>query len=148
MTRMNVKARFPQRRTPAIIRLLALIPLLAIAPGCGSHPPMPDCTIAIAIGIAPSTASADHLAPAPGNMVSFTGGDVSPAGCLPQPARFRQDLQWSVSDTTDVSIGNTLNVDYGVATCNKATPAPATVMATGTNRLGQTIIGTSSLTCN
>jgi hypothetical protein len=87
------------------------------------------------------------LAAAPGNRISFFGSDVLPNGCIPQPGPFRTDLKWSVSDTANVSIGNTPNVDYGVATCINATPSPATVTATGPNRLGATMTGSSTLTC-
>jgi hypothetical protein len=125
--------------------LLALI--IALSVGCGGHS-APDCSIAVALFVAPTAATADHLAAAPGNKISFVGGNVLPDGCPPQPAPLRTDLKWSVSDPANVSIGNTPNVDYGVVMCINATPSPATVTATGTNRLGATITGTSTLTCN
>jgi hypothetical protein len=128
--------------------LLFVLPLLFIAgsTGCGGRS-SPDCSIATALAIAPTTATADHLAAAPGNKISFVAGNALPNGCPPQPGPLRQDLKWSVSDPANVSIGNTLNVDYGVATCINATPAPVTVTASGPNRLGATITGSSSLTC-
>jgi hypothetical protein len=120
--------------------------LIALSAGCGGHS-APDCSVAVALGVVPNTATADHLAAAPGNKISFFGSDVLPDGCIPQPGPFRTDLKWSVSDTANVSIGNTPNVDYGVATCINATPSPATVTATGPNRLGATMTGSSTLTC-
>lgn len=125
-----------------------LLPLLFIAgsAGCGGHS-APDCSVAIALGVVPNTATADHLAAAPGNKISFFGSDILPNGCIPQPSPFRTDLKWSVSDTANVSIGNTPKVDYGVATCINAAPTPVTVTATGPNRLGATMSGSSTLTC-
>jgi hypothetical protein len=135
------------RAVPGIF-LLFLLPLLLIAlsSGCGGHS-TPDCSVAVALGVIPSTATADHLATAPGNKVSFFASDVSPAGCIPTPGPIRQDLKWSVSDPANASIGNTQTVDDGVATCVNAAAAPVTVTASGTNTRGATITGTSALTC-
>lgn len=124
---------------------LLLIPLIALSAGCGGHS-SPDCSF-VALFVSPSTATADHLAAAPGNKISFVAGNATPAGCIPQPEPLRLDLKWSVSDPTNVSIGNTPNVDYGVATCMNAAPAPVTVTASGPNGLGATITGTATLTC-
>lgn len=117
--------------------------------GCGgtAAPPPPDCSTAVALGIVPNSGAADHLAAPPGNKVSFFASDVLPDGCIPRPGPIRQDLHWTVSDTANVSIGNTVNVDYGVATCINAAPAPVTVTATGPNERGATISGTATLAC-
>jgi hypothetical protein len=128
------------------IRLLVLGFVLALAAGCGGTSP-PDCSVAVALAVAPQTATADHLAAAPGNQISFVAGDVAPNGCPPTPGPLRFDLKWSVSDPVNVSIGNTPNVDYGVATCKNATAGPVTVTASGTNKLNMPITGTASLTC-
>ena len=125
---------------------LLLLPMVAGSAGCGGHS-APDCSIAVALFVAPNVATADHLAAAPGNKISFVGGNVLPDGCPPQPGPLRLDLKWSVSDSTNVSIGNTPNVDYGVATCINTTPSPVTVTATGPNKNGATIAGTASLAC-
>jgi hypothetical protein len=128
--------------------LLSLTALLSIcSTGCGGHS-QPDCSVVLALTVAPQTATADHLAASPGNKVSFVGSNSVVPGCIPTPVPLRLDLHWSVSDSANVTIGNTANVDYGVATCVHATPSPATVTATGTNRLGATISGTAALTCN
>ena len=125
----------------------SLLLLLVIAcAGCGGHS-QPDCSVAVALGVLPNNGTADHAAASPGNKVSFFGSDVLPNGCIPTPGPLRQDLKWSVSDTTNTTIGNTLNVDYGVATCINSTPAPVTVTATGTNRLGAMISGMATLAC-
>lgn len=115
--------------------------------GCGGHS-QPDCTVVLGLTVAPQTATADHLAASPGNKISFVGSNSIVPGCIPTPVPLRLDLHWSVSDSANVTIGNTQNVDYGVATCIHATPSPATVTATGTNRLGTTISGTATLSCN
>lgn len=123
-----------------------LLLLVIVCVGCGGHS-QPDCSTAVALGLLPASATADHAAAAPGNKVSFIGFDTLPNGCIPTPGPIRQDLKWSVSDTVNTTIGNTLNVDYGVATCINTTPAPVTVTATGTNRLGAMISGTATLAC-
>lgn len=124
-----------------------LMPLFLIAgnSGCGGTS-APDCSVAVGLAVAPLTATADHVAAAPGNKISFVAGDLPPAGCPPTPGPLRLDLKWSVSDPANVTIGNTPNVDYGVATCVNATQ-PVTVTATGTNKNGATIIGTATLAC-
>ena len=127
------------------ILFFLLLLLVLVSAGCGgtSH----DCTVARGLDVAPQSATADHAAAPPGNKVSFVGADSVVPGCIPTPGPIRFDLKWSVSDTVNTTIGNTSNVDYGVATCINATPAPVTVTATGTNRLGSTITGTATLTC-
>jgi len=132
----------PKVFLPSLLSLL----LIALSAGCGGHS-SPDCSVAVALFVSPSAATADHLAAAPGNKISYVGGNGTPDGCIPQPAPLRLDLKWSVSDSTNVSIGNTPNVDYGVATCINAAPAPVTVTASGLNKLGATITGTATLTC-
>ena len=127
---------------------LSVLPLVLAIAGCGGKSTqMVDCSVALGLDVAPQTATADHAAAPPGNKASFVGADSVRPGCIPTPGPIRLDLKWSVSDTTNTSIGNTPNVDYGVATCINATPAPVTVTATGTNRLGSTITGTATLAC-
>jgi hypothetical protein len=128
---------------------LPLLCLIVVSGGCGgtaSKPP--DCSTAISLTVLPNPGTADHLAAPPGNKVSFFGLDVLPEGCIPRPGPIRLDLHWTVSDTTNTSIGNTPNVDNGVASCINATPAPVTVTATGPNERGATISGTAALTCH
>ena len=138
MNRMNYASYF-----------LFLLTLILVVPnaGCGGTSPKPNCGVAVGLAVAPPTATADHLAASPGNKITFVGADVPPAGCPPTPGPLRLDLKWTVSDTVNVSIGNTQNVDYGTATCINAAPAPVTVTATGTNGLGATITGTGTLAC-
>jgi hypothetical protein len=124
------------------------LPLLLaiVSAGCGGKTQV-DCTVALGLDVAPQSATADHTLAPPGNKSSFVAADSVRPGCIPTPGPIRLDLKWSASDTVNTTIGNTPNVDYGVATCINATPAPVTVTATGTNRLGATITGTASLSC-
>jgi hypothetical protein len=126
---------------------LPVLFLIVAAVGCGGTAAAPDCSIAVRLAVAPPTATADHLAAPPGNKITFVGADVPPDGCPPTPGAIRQDLKWSVSDPADVTIDNTQSLNNGTATCVNAAPAPVTVTATGTNRLGATITGTAALTC-
>lgn len=127
--------------------LLLLAVLMAVCgAGCGGTSP-PDCSVAVALAVAPQTATADHSAAPPGNQISFVGLDMPPASCPPTPGAPRLDLTWSVSDPGNVTIGNTQGVDYGVATCKNATASPVTVTATGTNKLKMPITGKAMLTC-
>jgi hypothetical protein len=136
-------------RAPRNYRLtqffLVFLLLAIFAVGCGGTAKV-DCT-PLALGVSPQSGSADHAAAAPGNQVSYVAANATRPGCIPQPGPLRTDLKWSVSDTVNTKIGNTLNVDYGVATCINATPAPVTVSASGTNGAGGTITGTATLTC-
>ena len=132
----------------AVWRTLFILPLLLVivSAGCGGKSQI-DCTVARGLSVAPMSATADHATAAPGNKTSFVASDTPRPGCQPTPGPIRLDLKWSVSDSVNTTIGNTPNVDYGVATCVNATPSPVTVMATGTNRVGSTISGTATLTC-
>lgn len=137
-------ARCNLHRTPTA--LLVIASLIVLITGCGSSI---DCSVAKALDVSPQTATANHAAAPPGNQVSFVASDAPPASfCPPTPGPIRMDVKWSVSDPVNVTIGNTLNVDYGVATCKNATAGPITVTATGTNKRGATITGTAQLMCN
>lgn len=126
--------------------VLIAVLLLITNVGCGGNS-QPNCSVAVGLFVAPPTAVANHAAAAPGNKISFVGGDNPPPGCPPTPGPIRLDLKWSVSDSVNTTIGNTANVDYGVATCINTTPAPVTVTATGTNSQGATITGTAIFAC-
>lgn len=119
--------------------------------GCGGSS-NPDCTVT-SLNLAPPSGTANHLSASPGNKVQFAGFDSLqslPSGCVTVAITqaSRPDLKWTVSDAANVTIGNTQNVDYGVATCVNAAPGPVTVTASGLNGKGATITGTASLTCN
>ena len=139
-----VKGSVSRAVTKIFLRMPFLL-LMAFSAGCGGH--SPDCTAFDALFVVPQSATADHAAAAPGNKVSFVSGNATPLGCPPMPVPLRTDLKWTVSDTANTSIGNTPNVDYGVATCINTTPTPVTVTATGTNGMGATISGNATLVC-
>lgn len=147
------------RKNPFSYRCLISISLALVAgltaiaglAGCGGRTSV-DCTTATALSISPASATADHAAAAPGDQMVFVGFDdlsTRPPACGPVNIlqAQRQDLKWTVSDPANVTIGNTLNVDYGKATCVNATAAPVTVTASGLNTKGATITGTSTLSC-
>jgi hypothetical protein len=145
-----VKAYDDRPRPYSLLRIvLAALTVATITSGCGGR--TTDCTVT-SLKLQPSTASADHLAVSPGNKVQFLGFDnltTLPAGCftvavLQAP---RSDLKWVSSDPVNVSVGNTQNVDYGLATCNNSTSSPVTITATGPNSTNATISGTATLTC-
>jgi hypothetical protein len=126
--------------------------VMAALTGCGGTT-MQDCTVT-ALNISPASATASHTAAAPGNQAVFIAFDAInklPAGCVALGTGTqaqRVDVKWTVSDTANVKIGNTVGADYGIATCVNAAPSPVTVTASGPNGKGVTITGTSTLTCN
>jgi hypothetical protein len=142
----------PDHRSLFSLPFIFLAGMVVIAglAGCGGHS-TPDCTVT-ALNLGPAAGTADHLAASPGNQVQFSGFDALntlPSGCLTVgiTQAMRTDLKWTVSDPVNVTIGNTLNVDYGRATCVNATAGPVTVTASGPNAKGTTITGTATLTC-
>lgn len=129
-----------------LFRLVGTLILPATLAGCGN--PMPNCT-PTSLEISPTTATADHLAASPGNKAQFGGFNAPPASCsvIANTAALWTDLKWTSSDPASVTIGNTVGVDYGIATCSNATSGPVTITATGQNDVNATISGTASLTC-
>ncbi len=128
------------------VALIFLIFAAVILLSCGS-------TVVCAfhsVNVSGSTSVAvDHSALPPGNQARFTAfGNDATAGC----AFFQSNLMnvtWTVSDTQNVSISNTKDATYGVATCINATTGPVTVTATLPSDLnnGTTATGTSNMTC-
>jgi hypothetical protein len=89
----------------------------------------------------PASATADHAAAAPGNQTQFF---VAYKG-VPNGCAFSQvvpQADWTVSDTTDVSISSAKDGTNGIATCLHATSGAATVTA---SYQGKT--ATAQLTC-
>jgi len=141
-----MKELVPIKYLPGKLSVLLLLLVIVIA-GCGGKTQMHvDCT-PLSLDVAPQSATADHAAAAPGNKITYVASDSVRPGCIPTPGPIRTDLKWSVSDTVNTKIGNTPNVDYGVATCINATPSPVTVTAAGPNGVGTTITGTGTLAC-
>ncbi|HEY2360703.1 MAG TPA: hypothetical protein VGK36_06285 [Candidatus Angelobacter sp.] len=61
----------PKVLLPSLLSFL----LVALSAGCGHS--SPDCSF-VALFVAPSVATADHLAAAPGNKISYVGGNATP----------------------------------------------------------------------
>ena len=132
---------FLYRTANSFIPLVIAALLLA---GCGGTR---MCKIN-SINVSPATTTASHTAPPPGNMQQFAAFIASePAGCAFALSNL-QNVTWSVSDTTNVSISNTHDVTYGVATCKGATAGAATVTATVPAGDGTNVSNTALLTCN
>jgi hypothetical protein len=135
------------------LALLFALALVALAASCGAGKTNCDGTFA-GIAITPMTATADHSAAKPGNQATFiafaqynySGGCAIPAALQVLTA------QWTVSDTTDVTIANTPSdqVPGGIATCLSAVTPPVTVKAAATLPTGLpagTFTATAQLTC-
>ncbi|HEY6968071.1 MAG TPA: hypothetical protein VJA94_02615 [Candidatus Angelobacter sp.] len=99
------------------------------------------------INVFPAAATANHNALPPGNMQQFAAFIASePSGCAFMQSNLT-NATWSVSDTTNISIGNAPGTN-GMATCNGATAGAATVTATVPAGDGTNVSNTASLTCN
>jgi hypothetical protein len=146
MTRLNAAANAGSVK-PYLLFFPALL-LLALSAGCGSNSAAAvDCSAATSLTVAPPGGSANHVSAPPGNKVQFVAANQFPATCTGASSSIRNDLTWTLSDTTNATIGNTLNVDYGIATCNNTAPGVITVTATGTNARSVAITGTATLLC-
>lgn len=131
--------------------VMALLLPLALA-GCGGGT---DCLIS-SMNVSPQTTIADHNAPPPGNAQAFKArgsvpeGCASPAGTQTPQVDGLTNVVWSVSDTTKVSISNSHDGTFGVATCLGATSDAVTVVANlpaGSNS-GRALVASGKLTCN
>ncbi len=84
---------------------------------------------AITAAVIPSSATADHSSPPPGNQVQFTAFSNVTGNC---PLIADHVGSWSTSDPADTAISNE-PATKGLATCLNAAP-PATVAYSGTVR--------------
>lgn len=127
--------------TSTVLRLLIISLIMALA-GCGV------CRT-VSVNVSPQPAAADHNADPPGNSVAFVAFEGSSGGCANTASNSR-NVVWSVSDTANVTISNTDDSSYGVATCVGATSGPVTVTATlpANKNHGKTVSGSGQLTCN
>jgi hypothetical protein len=85
-----------------------------------------------------------------GKQVRFAAfGSGLIAGCTSTQSNL-MNVTWSVTDAQNVTISNTKDVTFGVATCVNATSGPVTVTATLSSDLnnGVPARGTSTMTCN
>ena len=130
--------------------MLDLLPTLALA-GCGGGT---DCSI-LSMNISPQTTAADHNAPPPGNAQAFKARGSVAEGCASEAgAKVQVDgltnVVWSVSDTTNVSISNSHDGTFGVATCLGATSGAVNVAANlpADFNSGRALAASGKLTCN
>jgi len=116
----------------------------SVLASCGN-----DCA-AGSLNVSPQNAVADHSAASPGNsdaFLAFSSG--MPGGCSAAASNLN-NVTWSVSDPTDVSISNSPDNTFGTATCINATAGPVTITATLPASLndGKAVSGTATLSCN
>jgi hypothetical protein len=121
-----------------LVSLAGACAFLTLGCSCGSNP---DCS-KYSIAINPASATADHAAAAPGNQAQFFVQYTNvPSGC--SFSQVVPQADWSVSDTTDISISSAKDGTNGTATCMQATGSAAKVTA---SYQGKT--ATAQLTCN
>jgi len=124
------------------LKLVLLIAAILGGPGCSQQ----TCRLT-GLSVTPPTATADHLAAAPGNQVQFFANAVLPKGCATAACVNCSGQTWTVSDTVNVSISNNPG-NNGTATCLGATNGAVTVTATApVGTTTQTVIGTATLIC-
>lgn len=114
----------------------SLATLALLAAGCGGGGP---CHIR-SVTVSPQNATADHTASPPGNQVQFNATADCICGGPPL---------WSVSDTTNVTIGpgGLTDPHGGLATCLGATAGPVTVSALLIGCNDDSASGTATLIC-
>jgi hypothetical protein len=131
---------------------------IALAVGCsacGGYSSSSSSCFFNTLNISPPSASADHNLASPGNSQQFLafGGQAAAGNCSYTQANLT-NVMWTVSDTTNASIGNTITGNpqtdnYGLATCLHSSNTPITVTATlpSAANSGHTATGTATLTC-
>ncbi len=136
------------------VALLLLISLLA---GCSTS--QSACSTMLVTAVSPATATADHMAVAPGDEEQFmaTASPAAQAGCAvpavssaASPAIIaRLTPQWTVSDAVNVKISSAADSTNGLATCIGTTKGPITVTAVGSTSAGgvSETLGTATITC-
>ena len=109
----------------AILWLLVVVPPVFLA-GCSAMTSGGSCVVNASV--TPSSAMADHTAPAPGDQVLFTTVVQQVSGACPQVVTAGS---WTTSDPVNTAISNQ-SPSQGMATCLNATSSPATISYTGT----------------
>lgn len=136
-------------RIHGTVRLLTLLLVLAFT-SCGNN----ECMV-VSMVVDPQTGVADHNAAPPGNELQFFSDGTFSSSCPAMPMgtpvrRGLQDVIWTVSDTTNVSISNVKDTTFGTSTCLGPTSGAATVTATlpADNNHGKGLVATGQITCN
>ena len=132
----------------SVVRSLILFAMCSLPlVGCAS----PDCSNpTTTFSVTPATATADHLAKAPGNQAQFRPQSTNtyPAGCavpvLYPPAIL--DAIWTSSDPINVQISSVVGPTNGLATCVGATHGAVTITGKSSSA-ANALVSTASLTC-
>ncbi len=98
-------------------------------------------TCTMVANVLPASATADHSAARPGNMVQFVANSSVTGNCPLTPDRIGT---WSTSDPANSTISN--QPGGGLAVCLNATPTPATITYSGLLR-GRVGFTPATLTC-
>ena len=125
--------------------LLLIVALAGSSLSCGGYGS--SCKLT-GITVNPAAATADHTSAAPGNSVQFFAAQTVSGSC-PAITAIALQPDWSVSDSTDVTISSAKDTTNGTATCLTKAPSPVTVSASvkpGTSQ--QSYSATATLTCN
>lgn len=130
--------------------LLGALSASAMLTGCAvSGSTGTTCSTTLVMNITPTSATADHTLPAPGNQVRFQTvvAPTAPDGCALPAFLLAATPTWTNPDPKDISIDSSSNPGTnGLATCMGATSGPITLTATfgvGDTTLTQT----TTLTC-
>jgi len=121
--------------------------------GCATPPQ--NCSTSLVTAVSPATATADHMAVAPGDQQHFTATAAPAAspGCPVPEIIAVLTPQWTVSDTVNVKISSASDSTNGTATCLGTTNGPVTVTAIGSPSSGtqsgshSETLGTATITC-
>jgi hypothetical protein len=113
----------------------------ALLGSCGLSGGINPNSCVITAAVTPSSATADHSLPPPGNQVQFSTTSTVTGNC---PLVSDQLGSWATSDPANTTISNQAPTQ-GRATCLSATPTPATITYSGTVR-GHTFTA-ATLTC-
>jgi len=141
--------------TPSRLLLAVCVALAIACSSCGGYSGNSSNCFINTLNISPPSGVADHNLAAPGNSQQFSAfvGQASSSGCTYMQSNLT-NVMWSVSDTANASIGNTMTGNpqtdnFGLATCLHFAATPITVTATlpaGSNS-GHTATGTATLSC-
>jgi len=123
--------------------------IVGLLAGCAT--PQQTCSPTVVTAVSPATATADHMAVAPGNQQQFlaTAAPGASPGCAVPEIIAKLTPTWTVSDTVNVTISSASDATNGVATCLGTTKGAVTVTAIGSPSSGAAseTLGTATLTC-
>ncbi len=130
--------------------LLVLAGCSVLLTGCGAV--TDPCSYSTVLTVSPTTATADHMAAAPGNQQQFVSGTSevakgsSTTGCAVPAVIAVAHPVWTNPDPQAITISSANDATNGTAVCTAATSGPVTL--TATTGSGTTVLtSTVSLTC-